>query len=506
MSQAVTDDQSLPTGLQRWAIALCGTVGTWSYSFIWNSVGVALPDMKGSFAATNDQITWVMIAFVVGGAIMTASIGYLSAKLGRKRLFLLGLGGFTLSLLGCGAATTLEVQVFWRFVQGLSGAPLIALGQLLVVNAFPREKYTQATALWALGFVSGNVVAPAVGGYLIEHYGWPWIYYTNIPLGMTIFLLAWLVMPQTPTTEKRLDWIGFITLIGGVALLQFTLARAERLDWFASTEFTIELFAACLLLYLFFAHTFTSKTPFVDRALFKDRNFVLGQMIIFTMGAVIYIPLLLLPLMLQQVAGYPAIEIGNLLFVRGVGSILVLIFMTRYADRFDPRPLVLLGLTLTVLPSWRMVYWTADVLPQEVMWTNFLQGMGTSLLWAPLNRLVLARLRGPLQDQGFAMYYLTYDIGNAIGTAMIIGMHSRHVQINHAILAEHINPFNELFRYTNLRGGWSIADIPGLAALDTEITRQAAMIAYNNSFLIITILTAATAPLIFLFKRVRADE
>ncbi|MDH3742268.1 MAG: DHA2 family efflux MFS transporter permease subunit [Hyphomicrobiales bacterium] len=501
MTDAVINDQVFPTGLRRWAIVLCGTVGTWSYSFIWNSVGVALPDMKGSFAATNDQITWVMIGFVVGGAIMTASIGWLSARIGRKQLFMLGMGGFTLSLLGCGAATTLESEVFWRFIQGLAGAPLLSLGQLIVVNAFPRERYTQATSLWALGFVTGNVVAPALAGYLIEHYGWPWIFYANVPLGIGIFLLAWAVVPVTPRTNPKLDWIGFISLIGGVALLQFSLARAERLDWFASTEFIIEISAACLLLYIFVTHTMTATASFVDRRLFRDRNFVLGQVVVFVMGGVIYIPLLLLPLMLQQIAGYPAIEIGNLLFVRGFGSILTLLIMTQLREKIDPRPLVLLGLALTIIPSWRMAYWTTDVLPFEVMWTNFLQGTGTSLLWAPLNRLVLSRLKGPMQDQGFALFYLTYDIGNAIGTSLIIGMHSRYSQINHAVLAEHINPFNELLRYGTLRGNWSIDDIPGLSALDNEVTRQAAMIAYNNTFLIITILTAATAPLILLFKR-----
>ena len=506
MSEAATTDQVLPTGLQRWAIVLCGTAGTWSYSFIWNSVGVALPDMKGSFAATNDQITWVMISFVVGGAIMTASIGWLAACIGRRQLFMLGTGGFALSLVGCGAATTLEAEVFWRFFQGLSGAPLLSLGQLIVVNAFPRERYTQATSMWALGFVTGNVVAPALGGYLIEHYGWSWIFYANIPLGATIFALAWVVVPETPKTNPKLDWIGFVSLIGGVALLQFSLARAERLDWFASTEFIIELFAACLLLYIFVTHTLTAKDTFVDRRLFRDRNFVLGQAVVFIMGGVIYIPLLLLPLMLQQIAGYPAIEIGHLLFVRGFGSILTLLAMTQLRERVDPRPLVLLGLLLTVLPSWRMVYWTADVLPFEVMWTNFLQGTGTSMLWAPLNRLVLSKLKGPLQDQGFAMFYLTYDIGNAIGTSLIIGMHSRYSQINHAVLVEHINPYNELLRYKSLRGSWSIEDIPGLSVIDAEVTRQAAMIAYNNSFLIITILTAASAPLILLFRRNAKDD
>lgn len=505
MTDMAATEQSLPTGWQRWAIVICGTAGTWSYSFTWNSVGVALPDMKGTFAATNDQIAWVMIAFVVGGAAMTASIGWLASRVGRKELFLAGLGGYTISLVGCGAATSLEAEVFWRLVQGLSGAPLLSLGQLIVVNAFPRERYTQATSLWALGFVTGNVVAPALGGYLIEHYGWPWIFYANIPLGMAVFALGWAMVPKTPKIPQRLDWIGFASLICGVALLQYTLARAEHLDWFSSNEVIIGLFLSVLLIYVFFAHTFTAKSSFVDRRLLTDRNFVLGMVVVFVMGAVIFLPLLLLPLMLQQIAGYPAIEIGELLFVRGFGSISGLIIMTQIKERVDPRPLVILGLIFTLIPSWRMAYWTPEVLPFEVMWTNFLQGIGTSLLWAPLNRLVLSKLQGALQNQGFALFYLTYDIGNAIGTAMIIGLHTRHSQINHALLTEHVNPFNELWRYGTLRGGWSLGNLEGLSAIDNEITRQAAMIAYNNSFMIIAILTAATAPLLLLFRR-KKDE
>ncbi len=503
MSETAVRSQELPNGLRRWAIAFCGTAGTWSYSFTWNSVGVALPDMKGTFAATNDQIAWVMIGFVVGGAAMTACIGWLSAQIGRKQLFMLGLGGYTISLVGCGAAQSLEAEVFWRFIQGLSGAPLLSLGQLIVVNAFPPDRYTQATSFWALGFVTGNVVAPALGGYLIEHYGWPWIFYANIPLGLAVLYLAWIVVPQTAKSPTRLDWIGFVSLIGGVAILQYTLARAEHLDWFASWEIIIGTFMAGLLLYIFLAHTFTAKNTFVDRRLLSDRNFVLGMLVVFIMGAVIFLPLLLLPLMLQQIAGYPAIEIGNLLFVRGFGSISGLVLMTQIRDRVDPRPLILAGLILTLLPSWRMAYWTADVLPFEVMWTNAAQGLGTSLLWAPLNRLVLSKLKGPLQDQGFALFYLTYDIGNAIGTAMIIGLHTRHSQTNHALLVENVTPFNELWRYTALRGNWSLAELDGLVAINSEIARQAAMIAYNNSFLLIAILTAATAPLLLVFRQRR---
>ncbi|MGI9405436.1 MAG: DHA2 family efflux MFS transporter permease subunit [Hyphomicrobiaceae bacterium] len=495
---AAPDD--LPTGLQRWLISLCAIGGTWIYGFIWNAVGVALPQMKGSFAATNDQITWVMIAFVVGSAIMTASIGFVSARLGRKTTFLFALVSFTASLIGCGFSTTLEGEVFWRFMQGFGGAPLLALSQVIMVNAYPPERYQQATSIWAIGFVTGNLLAPVLGGALVEHYGWPWIYFANVPISLLILFLAWHVVPDTPRQEKTLDWLGFLTLILGVAFLQLFLARGERLDWFDSKEVQVEAIISVVLLYMFVAHTLTAKRPFLDRGLFRDRNFMLGQLFIFLVGAVIYLPLLLLPLMLQQVAGYPAIETGNLLFARGIGSVIGLIAMSRLRGRADPRPLIFFGITMTIIPAWNMAHWSADIQPLSVMLNNAVQGVGTSFIWAPLNTLCLSKLDKRLQDQGFSLFYLNYDIGNAIGTSVIITLHARHSQINHAQLAENINPFNGTVQSGSFPQSWSPDTLGGLAKLNDEISRQAAMIAYNNSFMLIALSIGLLIPLILLFR------
>ena len=441
------DATDVPTGLRRWLIALCATSATWCYSFTWNSVSVALPQMKGSFAATNDQITWVMISFVVGSAMMTATVGWVSARLGRKTVFLAAVTGFMLSLLGCGLSTTLEAEVFWRFVQGFTGAPMLALGQVIAVNAFPPERYQQATSLWALGFVSGNLLGPVLSGILIEHYGWPLIYYANIPVCLGVLALGIAVVPQTERRQLPMDWIGFLTLVLGVAILQLAMARGERLDWFDSGEIFFEVVIAIVLLYMFAAHTLTAKSPFVDRSLFGNRNFMLGQIFIFMVGAVIYLPLLILPLMLQHIAGYPPQEIGELLFTRGIGSIIGLLTMSQVRGRMDPRPLFAVGITLTVIPAWFMSQWSTDIAWFDVAWTNVIQGIGTSFIWAPLNTLCLSKLDKRVQDQGFSLFYLNYDIGNAIGTAVIVSLHTRHTQINNAYLVENISPFNPAVRY-----------------------------------------------------------
>ena len=492
--------QPATIGLRSVLIVLCSTLGTAAYAFTWNSVSVALPHMQGAFSATTDQITWVMIAFVIGSAMTTASVGWFAARFGRRRVFLVATAGYTGTLLGCALATSLGEEVAWRFVQGAFGAALIPVGQAIAVNAFPPERHGQATSLWALGFVTANVISPTIAGTLIEEFGWPFIFYANLPVGAAVFLAAWFLVPGGTDTARRMDWFGFTTLIVGVGTLQLMLARGERLDWFDSTEIVIEALVAGIALWLLLIHTLTAKRSFIERALFHDRNFVLGQVFIFLIGSVLFLPLLLLPLLLQQIGGYSAIETGYLMLPRGLGSVIGLIIMSQIRDKYDPRPILCAGLLVTAYSTWEMGQWTVEIRAWDVAWASFIQGCATGAIWAPINTLTLSRLNKRIQDQGFALFYLNFDIGSAIGTAAIIGLHACQSQINRAVLSEHINPFNELTRYGPLSEIWSITETGGLAALELEVSRQATMIAYNNSFLVITLVLAALIPLVVLFR------
>ncbi len=479
---------------------LCATFATAVYAFTWNSVTVALPHMQGRFSATTDQIAWVMIAFIIGSAATTASIGWVSDRFGRRPVFLWAIVGYSLTLAGCGAATTLEEEVAWRFAQGVFGAALLPLGQIIAVNAFPAERYVQATALWALGFVSANVFAPAVAGLIVEEFGWPWIFYLPIPVSVAVFVASWVLVPDAPKNERPMPWTGFLGLIIGVSFLQLALARGERLDWFESTEIVIEAAVALVGLYVFVAHSIASRRPFFSRRLFINRDFVTGQVFSFVVGGVMFLPMLLLPLMLQQVAGYSAADTGYLLLSRGVGSMLGLLAVSIIRGRGDPRLILLFGLAISAYATWSMAQWTVAVRPWDVIWTSFLHGLAAGPIFTPLNSLTLSRLRGRVQDQGFAFFYLSFDVGSAIGTAAIVGAHARLSQINHSVLAEHISPLSETLRHANRSGTWSLTDPGGLAALQGEVSRQAAMIAYNDSFLIVALALAAMIPLILLFR------
>ena len=479
---------------------LCATFATAIYAFTWNSVTVALPHMQGRFSATTDQIAWVMIAFIIGSAAMTASIGWVSDRFGRRPVFMSAIVGYTITLAGCGVATTLEQEIAWRFVQGVFGAALLPLGQVIAVNAFPEERYVQATSLWALGFVGANVFAPAVAGLIVEEYGWPWIFYLPIPVSVAVLAASWFLVPHAPKNLRPMPWTGFLALIVGVSVLQLMLARGERLDWFESPEIVIEAVVAIAALYLFVVHSVASRQPYFSRSLFLNRDFVTGQIFAFVVGGVMFLPVLLLPLMLQQVAGYSAADTGYLMLSRGGGSMLGLLAVSFIRGRGDPRLILLFGLAISAYATWSMAHWAVEVRPWDVIWTSFLHGLAAGPIFTPLNTLTLARLESRVQDQGFAFFYLSFDVGSAIGTAAIIGAHARLSQINHSVLAEHISPQRELLGAAPLAEAWALSDPGGLAALQGEVSRQAAMIAYNNSFLVVALALAAMIPMIALFR------
>ena len=493
-----------PITARAYLVVMVATLSTAAYAFMWNSVTVALPHMMGAFAATTDQITWVMISYIVGSAAATASVGWFTDRFGRRRVFLLAIAGFTISQLGCGFATTLEGQVAWRLLQGICGAPLVPLGQVLAVNALPG-RHTQATSLWAIGFIAANVISPTLAGYLIDAWGWPWIFFASIPVSLLCLIAAWFFVPETEHEARAMDWFGFITLIGGLALLQLMLARGEHLDWFDSGEILIEFMLALILLYLFAVHTYFARNPFIARELFVNWNFLLGLTFVFLVGSVLYLPMILLPLQLEQLGGYPPSAIGELMMARGLGTVISLALMSRLRDRVNLRGLMLVGLLITGGAIWSMSLWTAEVSPQLVIAANFIMGAATGAVWAPMNTMTLSQLPRRSQDQGFALFYLMFDVGNAIGTAVLIALHTRHSQIGRALFSEHVTPYRDAIR-DRFDGNdwWSQESLQALLGLEQEITRQALAVAYNNSYLVASMVLLSMIPLILLYRKPRS--
>ncbi len=462
---------------------------------------VALPHMQGTMAATQDQISWVLTSYIVAAAIAMPLTGFVAARFGRKRLFIWSVIGFTLASMLCGAAQNLEQIVLFRLLQGVFGASLVPLSQSVLLDTYPPARHGSAMALWGVGVMVGPILGPTLGGWLTEYYSWRWVFYINLPFG----LLAWFGLAayvhETPIDRKRrFDLLGFAFLGLGIGALQMMLDRGELLDWFASREIVIEAALAGLFLYLFVAHMFTHDQPFIEPGLFRDRNFSVGLLFIFVVGVILLATMALLPPLLQNLMNYPVIDVGYLLAPRGIGTMIAMMLVGRLSGRMDGRHQILLGLTLVSLSLWQMTQFTTDITGWDVVRTGLIQGLGLGFVFVPLSTITFATLAPRYRNEGAALFSLMRNIGSSIGISVVITQLSRNLQANHAALADYINPFNQALRQAAEAGVYDLATTQGLAALNGEVTRQAAMLAYLQDFRLMMWVTLAAVPLIALLK------
>ena len=497
----------VPTGFKRWSIVIAAVLGTALFDLTWMIVGVALPHMQGTFSATPDQISWVMTSFIVGGTMMVSITGWAATRFGRKNLFVFSMVGNTIATVMCGAAGSLEAEVFWRFVQGLLSGPLLAIGQSLVISAFPLERRGFATGLWGAAGVGAVVFAPILGGYLIEYVNWRWIFYAVIPIGIAGTLCTLAFVPNEPAKPTRsLEWTGFAALMILVGTLQLALSRGERLEWFASTEIRINLLIAGLALVVLVYRMVTVAQPILERRLFFDKNYLISITFMFLFGALTTLPVVLLPLMLQQISGYPAIAAGEVMMGKGIGTMTSLLLVGLMINRIDPRAILAFGFLSYAGANFFMSTWTDTVDQWTILWCLVLMGSASGTCYVPIVNISLATLARHLHTEAITFMFLTFNVGSAIGVAAIFALHTRLSQVNRAILVEHISETNELLRMPMVANSIDLQSSSGLASLSAEISRQASLIAYVNSYLFIAIAAALVIPLILMLETPGAEN
>ena len=489
------------TSVGRALILLSVILATTLYATTMTIANVALPQMQGDLSASIDQIAWVLTFNIVATAIATPPTGWLAGRLGRKRLLLGAVAGFTASTVMCGLAGSLPELILWRTCQGLFGAPLVPLSQAITLDTFPREQHGTATAFWGMGVMLGPILGPTVGGYMTELYNWRWVFFVVAPFGVVALIGCLAFVPDGGRQERRpLDWFGFVTLSVAVAATQLVFDRGQRLDWFESTE--IVLWAAIALLggYLFTAHSLTAARPFLDLRMFQDRNFVVGLLLMFVFGLLVFVPMVLIPTMLERLGGYPVLMIGLLLAPRGIGNLIAMPVCGQLVTRVDPRLILAIGFIAQGLSTWLMSGFNLDTGTWEVFWAGLLQGFAVGMMFVPLTVITFATLPVRFRTDGSAIFHLLRNIGSSIGISLAVSYLVRSTQHNHAELAEHASPFNEILTHG---GGWDLSSLSGLLAVNGELNRQAAMIAYVNDFHIMTLLAFAALPLILLATRQR---
>ena len=404
-------------------------------------VNVSIPHIAGNLASTNEEGTWVVTSYLVSNAIVLPISGWLANHFGRKRLLLTCVAGFTITSLCCGLATSLWALILFRILQGLTGGGLQPLAQAILLETFPKERHGHAMAAYGIGILLAPILGPTLGGWITDNYNWRWIFYLNLPVGvLSLFLMGRYVFDPhyVKRGEGRVDlWgIGFLAL--GIGSLQVMLDTGQRKDWFSSQY--IQIFAGlCIFgLVALVIRELMTDHPVVDLRVLKDRSYSAGVFLISLLGFVLYASLVLLPLYLQTLMGYPAYNSGLALSPRGIGALLFTPISGHLTTKMDPRRLLVVGLVLGSLTMFDLSGLNLYAGFWDIFWAQILQGVALSFLFIPLMSLAMASIRPERMGNATSIFNLMRNIGGSVGIAIMTTFLARRSQVHHNHLVTNI--------------------------------------------------------------------
>jgi DHA2 family multidrug resistance protein len=461
---------------------------------------VALPHIQGSVSASADQIVWVLTSYIIATAIMTPLSGWLSQKIGRKTMFLASIAGFTAASVLCGLATSLPEIVIFRLIQGIAGASLIPLSQTVMLDIYPPRLIPRVMSIWSAAVILGPIIGPTLGGWLTEELSWRWVFYINVPIGILAFLGIWTFMDRDDGGRQRpFDFLGFGALVLFIGGFQMVVDRGPTQDWFDSQEIWIESAICAVGFYVFVVQTITAKNPFFHRDLAKDGNFVGTTLFGMVVGVLLFSTSALLPSMMQNLLGYSALQSGIASMTRGVGSFIAFLAVPMLVARFGPRSVLLVGILLSSLALWQMGHFDLSMTAEPIEVAGFIQGLGTGLLFAPLNTLAYAKLAPIHRTEGTIVATMARSLGSSAGISLLQAMLIRDAAVSHSRLTEHVTVTDPILRWS-LPRLFDLQSAPGLVALNGEVTRQGTMISYDALFAGMAVGTLFLVPVLLFLK------
>lgn len=463
---------------------------------------VAIPHMQSSLGATADTVTWVLTSYIIASAVAMPITGWLSDRIGARPLFIGSVVGFIAASMLCGMAQNLTEMVIFRALQGVAGAFISPLSQAFMLDTTRPSKQPQMMAIWGMGVMIGPILGPVLGGWLTENWNWRWVFYVNLPVGLLSLAILIAHLPARETSRRRFDLLGFGLLALALSAFQLFLDRGQQVDWFDSLEIWIYAGLAAGAAWMAVIHFVTARAPLFPTRVFADRNFSIALLIMFVMGIVMFAPMALLPPMLQHLFGYGVIDTGMVLMPRGVG-VLISMQIAGFAVRrgLDARPIIITGFLVMSLSLWFMAHWSLSVDAFHVIATGTLQGFGMGLVFIPLNISAFATLPPQMRTDGSSLLNLLRSLGASVGISISTVLLTRNTQTVHEGLASHVTggmgtllDFSTVDRYQQLGE-------TALAAIDAEVMRQAAMVAYIDDYLLMCWLSLAAIPLALLMKK-----
>jgi MFS transporter, DHA2 family, multidrug resistance protein len=492
-------------GLRRNMVTICAMTATIMQALDTTIANVALPYMQGTLSASQDQINWVLTSYIVAAAIMTAPVGWIANRFGRKRIFILCSGGFTIASVLCGLARDIDQMVLFRLLQGVFGAALVPLSQAVMLDSYALHERAKAMSIWGMGVMMGPIMGPSLGAWLTETYSWHWVFFVNLPFGIFTVLGLLVFMDETrKNRDLRFDWFGFLALAVGIGTLQIALDRGEQLGWMESNEIIAEIIVSIAGFYYFFAHSLTTAAPFIQFAIFKDKNFIGGCVFMAVMGLVLFSTMALSSPYLQNVIGYPIITAGLLLATRGCGTFVAMMLVGRLMRYIEARTLIVSGLGLTCLSLFFMTGWTDQTSVPTIVTISIVQGFGFGLVFVPLSTVAFLTLPNHLRTDGTSMLTLMRNVASSIGISVVITQLTEGSRRVYAVLSEHINPFNHAMQMPDVRAMIDMTTDAGRALADVMVGLQSQIIAFSLDFQMVMIFTLCTIPLAIMIGSTKA--
>ncbi|MBI3594083.1 MAG: DHA2 family efflux MFS transporter permease subunit [Nitrospirae bacterium] len=475
---------------------------------------VSLPHIAGNLSAGIDESTWILTSYLVSNAIILPVSGWLSRLIGRKKFFLICIFLFAFSSALCGLAPSLTFLVFFRILQGLGGGALQPVSQAILFDAFPREKQGIGMAIYGMGVVFAPIIGPTLGGWITDNFTWRWIFFINIPIGLLSFFLVQTFVKDPPDFEKssfkNIDYIGLGLLVVGLGSLQIVLDKGQREDWFESA-FIVNLFILMMIaLIVFLVWELKNKNPVLQLRLFKDLNLTAGVLLMFSLGFVLYSSLALLPIYVQTLMGYTAMESGLVLTPGGISVLIMMPFVGRFVGVVDARLMVGTGLIISAISLFQMSHFNLDLGFWSITWPRIIQGFGLAFLFIPINVVSLSYLPKDQIGNGTGIMNLARNLGGSLGIALVTTILARRAQFHQMTLGSHIDVYDPVTRertqsiFENLIAqGIDRITAKGMAtaSLYGQLLKQANMKAFVDTFWTVGWICLLILPVLLMMKK-----
>ena len=521
MSQpsALPDEMALwRPSVNPWLVAVAVMLATILEVLDTSVANVALGHIAGNLSASTDEATWVLTSYLMANAIVLPMTGWLSGFFGRKRFLIGCIVVFTLASAACGAAGSLGFLVLARVIQGAAGGALQPLSQAILMESFPPNKRGLAMAVFGMGVVVAPIIGPVLGGWITDNYSWRWVFYINIPGGIAAILMCEAFLEDPPYLRSGhegrggyIDYIGFGALALWLATLQVILDRGQQDDWFNASWICWASAVSCVSMVFFILWELRQEHPLVNLRVLADRNFTLGTILITIVGVVLYSTTALLPLFLQTLMSYPALNSGIAISPRGIGAIIALMVVGRLIGKVDTRVLMTCGFCVLAYATWQYAQINLEIATINVMWPNIIAGLAMGFVFVPVTTAAMGTLPNEQMGNATGIFNLMRNIGGSFGISLATTLVARGAQAHQAAMVSHLTPFDPQFQQRlhmmagalGRYGGPVVGGRQALRLSGDILMQQAALWGYIDTFRVLTLLCVLAVGVVWLFHKTR---